>query len=396
MWLAAGNARPTTLLPRCLGFGGRRIDGTRIDTVFVYERPSAPVPFDDSNGMTKTCPIGTDVARAAAIICDGGLVAIPTETVYGLAANALDARSVARIFEAKGRPWFDPLIVHIAELAWVSRVAREFPAEAERLAARFWPGPLSLVLPRTEAVPDLVTSGLPDVAVRVPDHPLTRELLRAANLSLAAPSANLFGRLSPTTAEHVREQLGDRIDYILDGGPCRVGVESTVLKVGQGPPQLLRPGGVPLEEIEALIGAVQILPPTDDPGGRSDEHGYSDEQSRNDEHGRDAPQTAPGRLPQHYAPRTPLRLLPVAIVPGQRVGLLAFQNRELFGNYAGVEVLSMTGDLREAATNFFGALRRLDAAGLDLIVAEPLPETGLGRALNDRLRRASTSATAHQ
>lgn len=314
------------------------------------------------------CEIGTDVSRAAEIIRAGGLVGMPTETVYGLAANALNPQAVARVFEAKERPFFDPLIVHVPDVSWLPRVVSEFPELARRLAERFWPGPLTLVLPKADAVPDLVTSGLPTVGIRMPRHPLALELLRQSDCPIAAPSANLFGRISPTTALHVAEQLQDRIDYILDGGPCQVGVESTVLELSPQP-RLLRPGGASIEEIAELIGPVETATPTDNPGN--------------------APQSAPGMLPQHYAPRTPLLLNPadVGALIG-RWGQLTWRG-PANAILSATEILSPTGDLREAATNFFAALRRLDELGLDGIVAESFPETGLGRALNDRLRRAA-------
>jgi L-threonylcarbamoyladenylate synthase len=239
---------------------------------------------------------------------------------------------------------------------------------------------LTLVLPKSSAVPDLVTAGGDTVAVRMPDHPIALSLLRAADLPIAAPSANPFGQISPTCAEHVREQLGPQIDLILDGGPCRVGVESTVLQLTPQGPQLLRPGGTTQEEIEELIGKVHVPGAA---GASLSEHGL----------------VSPGTLPQHYAPRTPLVLatdetnsvgVGESVLAG-RVGLLAFQIGGQTPRYAHVEILSPTGDLREAAANFFAALRRLDAAGLDLIVAETFPEIGLGRALNDRLRRAAQS-----
>lgn len=319
------------------------------------------------------CPLGTDVRHAAALLRRGKLVAFPTETVYGLGADAFDVRAVARIFEVKDRPRFDPLIVHVADVSWLERLATDVPDAARRLAERFWPGPLTLVLPKTHAVPDLVTAGLPTVAIRVPDHPMALDLLRTIDLPVAAPSANPFGQISPTRAEHVAEQLGNKIDYILDGGACRVGVESTVLQLTGNGPLLLRPGGLPVEEIEPLIGPIAAL--------RSPEATTTE--------GR----PSPGMLSRHYAPRTPLVIASVAAPPpsGQRTGLLAFEppSEPLVANFAAVEVLSAAGDLAEAAANFFGALRRLDAQPLDLIMATPFPERGLGRALNDRLRRAA-------
>lgn len=315
------------------------------------------------------CEIGTDIQRAADIIRRGGLVGMPTETVYGLAANALDPQAVARIFEAKERPAFDPLIVHLPDVSWMPRVATEFPELARRLADRFWPGPLTIILPKTAAVPDLVTSGLPDVGVRIPRHPLAIELLRLSDCPVAAPSANLFGRISPTSAQHVADQLAGRVDYILDGGSCGVGVESTVVRVFPRP-CLLRPGGIGLEDLIEVMGPIEIVASTDHPG--------------------EAPQSAPGMLPQHYAPRTPLILDPPAgqILSG-RWGLLCLQGPPASSEFFAQEILAPDGNLQVAAANFFAALRRLDAIGLDGIIAESFPETGLGRALNDRLRRAA-------
>lgn len=327
------------------------------------------VHSSSSSGSTVT------VERAAEILRSGGLVALPTETVYGLAANALDPVAVAKIFAAKDRPFFDPLIVHLAEVDWLPRVASDFPATARKLAEQFWPGPLTLVLPKTTAVPDLVTSGLSSVAVRVPDHELTRQVLKLADLPVAAPSANPFGRLSPTTAEHVRQQLGNRIDAILDGGPCRVGVESTILQIEGDRVIQLRPGGTPLEAIEALIGPVEQC-----------QAGESEQPA------------APGMLASHYAPRTPIVLLDE--LPFQpiwpRTGLLVL-NRSIVPDptdYSAVEVLSSKNNLIEASANFFQALHRLDALQLDGIIALRLPDYGLGRALNDRLKRAAYQTPA--
>jgi L-threonylcarbamoyladenylate synthase len=324
------------------------------------------------------CDIGTDMGRAADIIRAGGLVGMPTETVYGLAANALDPRAVARIFEAKQRPFFDPLIVHIADRSWMSRVVSDFPPLAQRLADHFWPGPLTLVLPRSNAVPDLVTSGLSSVGIRMPKHPFALELLRLADLPIAAPSANLFGRISPTTAQHVADQLADRIDYILDGGPCDVGLESTVVRLEPNP-CLLRPGGISLEELEAVIGPIQVAQPTDHPT----------------EHDSSTPQAAPGMLPQHYAPRTPLFIdsdtsnATLRLGLQARIGGLGFDRLPSGYDFAAQEILSTESDLKLAAMNFFAALRRLDELGLDAIIACEFPDQGLGRALNDRLHRAA-------
>lgn len=304
---------------------------------------------------------------AADVIRRGGLVALPTETVYGLGANAWDGEAVARIFAAKERPAFDPLIVHLPGIAALNQVATSISPRAHQLADAFWPGPLTLVLPKQPKVSDLVTSGLPTVGVRVPAHPLMQSVLKLAGVPIAAPSANRFGRLSPTTAGHVREQLGDRIDLILDGGPCPVGVESTIVFVDGDTTTILRPGGLAVEAIAGIAGPVEIAT------------GSSDRPA------------APGMLASHYAPRTPIDIVttPPVVPSGAKWGLLQFVSGEAVG-YAAVETLSVSGRLEEAAANFFAALHRLDRAGLDRILATPFPENGLGRALNDRLRRATT------
>lgn len=308
-----------------------------------------------------------DLASAAAALRAGQLVGMPTETVYGLAANALDAQAVLRVFAAKGRPTFDPLIVHVADPVDAWMVA-EPSARAERLAQRCWPGPLTLVLPRRPIVPDVVTSGLDTVGVRCPDHPLARALIRAAGVPLAAPSANLFGRISPTTAAHVVEQLGDAIAGVVDGGPCRVGVESTVLRPDPVP-LILRPGGVPREVIEALLGEPVAIADT---AGRA----------------ANLPQQAPGMLASHYAPRIPLTLKGGEAWPDDpAVARLAFRTAPPAGGPT--EVLAPDGDLAAAAAGLFAALRRLDASGARAIIAEAVPDRGLGLAINDRLRRAA-------
>jgi len=316
------------------------------------------LPADDPSALAE----GGRLLRA------GGLVVFPTETVYGLGAAAFDAEAVARVFAVKARPSFDPLIVHVAETAELDRVADSADARARRLAERFWPGPLTLVLPRRSEVPDIVTAGLDTVAVRVPAHPAARALIRHAGVPVAAPSANPFGYVSPTTAAHVAELLGDAVDLVLDGGPCAVGVESTVLSL-VGPPAILRPGGVPREELEAVLGtAIPVAAAAGRPA-------------------------SPGRLARHYATRTPLRILPgpaPALSPGPgRVGLLARHEAPAGGGWAAVEVLSPDGREATAAASLFAALRRLDALSLDSIAAEPFPESGLGLAIMDRLRRCA-------
>jgi len=323
------------------------------------------------------------VAEAAAAIRAGEPVAFPTETVYGLGADALDPTAVARVFELKARPRFDPIIVHLADAADLPRYAIDEDAADPRvavLADRFWPGPLTLVLRRRAVVPGIVTAGLDTVALRVPAHPVALALIRASRRPIAAPSANPFGRVSPTRVEHVIRQLGGRVRIVLDGGPCAVGVESTVLLLARGRAVLLRPGGLPIEAIEAAIGPVGRI--ADDAP--------------------DAAALSPGRQASHYAPGARVQLVDpwpgpgLASAPGERVGLLAFDDTgrqaALFaadGPFAAVEVLSPCGDPTEAAAHLFDALHRLDAERLDRIVAQPAPETGLGRAVMDRLRRAA-------
>lgn len=333
------------------------------------------------------CDVTTDVAHAAEILRNGGLVAFGTETVYGLGANALDERAVAAVFEAKNRPHFDPLIVHIADREWLERLTEQRSLLANQLADAFWPGPLTMVLPKRKIVPDLVTSGLSTVAIRMPSHPLAMELLTAVDLPIAAPSANPFGQISPTTAQHVLDHLGGRIDLILDGGPCDVGVESTVVLMTGDRPCILRHGGVTQEQLEQVIGAVDV-------------HGSDAGDVSADQDGTATTGAiAPGMLSQHYSPRTPLALIEDVSpneVAGKRVGLLRFSTKPVdgprgsvsTGSDSVVETLTEDGDLRTAAVNFFAALRRLDAQQLDLILAEPFPDSGLGRALNDRLIRA--------
>jgi len=308
------------------------------------------------------------IEQAAKIIRKGGIIAFPTETVYGLGADAFNALAVARIFEVKGRPYFDPLIVHVANPADVEKLVKEIPPSAKKLMERFWPGPLTVVLLKVNNIPDIVTAGLRTVAIRMPNHPMALSLIKESRCPIAAPSANPFGYLSPTTAEHVREQLGDRVDLILDGGPCPVGVESTIVSFLEGKAKLLRPGGVPLEEIESIIGRVE--------GGPTDDR-----------------LSAPGMLPRHYAPRTPIVLdwneKNIEFYKNKNIGMLAFREKENHLKISHTEVLSKKGDMREAAANLFAAIRRLDALNLELILAEPIPEIGLGRAIMDRLRRAS-------
>ena len=312
--------------------------------------------------------IGTDRQLAKRLLEAGNVVGIPTETVYGLAANAFDTDAVLTIFRVKNRPAFDPLIVHTDSLAGAARFVTNIPEPARLLAEAFWPGPLTLLLPKRDLIPDLVTAGLPTVGVRVPNHPLTLDLLAELDFPLAAPSANPFGYISPTTARHVADQLGDQVPYILDGGPASVGLESTIVGFENDVPTVFRLGGLTLALVEEVVGPVAVRP-----------HSTSNPQ-------------APGMLSSHYAPRKPFVLLPPghSPPPGGRAGALVV--REPFGGIPAEQqrVLSPTGDLAEAAKNLFGHLRALDALDVDVIYAEPLPNRGLGFAMNDRLRRASS------
>ena len=321
--------------------------------------------------------IGNDVHRAARLLREGGIVAIPTETVYGLAANAFDEAAVLKIFQAKQRPAFDPLIVHVCDRKQVEEVVSHFPPGAEALMEKFWPGPLTLVLPKKSVVPDIVTSGLDTVGVRMPAHPLTLELLRSLDFPLAAPSANPFGYVSPTNAQHVADQLGDIIPYILDGGACAVGVESTIIGYEDGRWVLYRPGGIPVEAIEALIGVPLLL----DVRSSEVENGAGGEGALR----------SPGLFPSHYSPRTGVIVGDMQTLlrdnAPTRCAVISFT----VDHHAAINmVLSPSGDLNEAARKLFAALRSLDASDVDLILAEVFPEEGLGRAINDRLRRAST------
>jgi L-threonylcarbamoyladenylate synthase len=330
------------------------------------------------------------IAEAAAILRGGGLVAFPTETVYGLGACGLDASAVARIFTAKGRPHSDPLILHVAAPEAVLPLVTRFPVDAALLADTFWPGPLALVLPRSALVPDLVTAGLDSVAVRMPDHPVALDLIRLAGCPLAAPSANLFGRTSPTTAHHVLQDLSGRIDAVLDGGPTRVGVESTVVDLRGEAPILLRPGGVAREALEAVLGRPVHLG-----AGGADGEG-------------EGPRS-PGNLPRHYSPQAPMILFagtPEAVRGAIRntlerhpnpVGVIAYSEDVDDVRAAAVDLIDAgpRTDPETIATRLYAALRELDQRGVTLIVAATLPPGGLADAINDRLIRAA-AGNVHQ
>jgi L-threonylcarbamoyladenylate synthase len=327
------------------------------------------------------------IRQASDIILRRGLVAFPTETVYGLGANALDEEAVAKIFEAKGRPSNDPLIVHVASVEDISRVASEIPPIVKKLAEAFWPGPLTLILPKQAHVPDSVTSGLNTVAVRVPSHPIALALIRASGVPIAAPSANRFGHTSPTTAAHVMDDLDGRIDMVLDGGSTSVGVESTVLDVTCIPSMILRPGGVSREALEAVIGAVDL---------RKNKNDADDEA-----------QVSPGLLGKHYTPRAELilcsgekesalgklsALAKQAQAEGRSVGLLlADEDMESFKSIPCISYpLGSSHDLESIARNLYAGMRALDDKHVNIILTRDFGEQGLGLAIHDRLMRAAS------
>jgi L-threonylcarbamoyladenylate synthase len=317
-------------------------------------------------------PSDANIARAAELLRAGGLVAFPTETVYGLGADATDDRAVASIFEAKGRPRFNPLIVHVPDMSAAEAVVR-FDERAERLAENLWPGALTLVLPRRPDSPLslLVSAGLESVAVRMPNHPVARSLLKAAGRPIAAPSANRSGAVSPTTPLHVAESLGNRVGLILASGRCPIGLESTVLDLTGADPILLRPGGVTREELEALLGTAVLVPADQLPGANPESLGLK----------------SPGQLASHYAPGCPVRLHAHDAAPDE--ALLAFGPDTFIRGGVTRLNLSPQGDLFEAAANLFAMLRALDRPEHAAIAVMPIPEQGLGAAINDRLRRAA-------
>ena len=310
--------------------------------------------------------IGNSIQQAQTLLEAGQVIGIPTETVYGLAANALKAEAVAKIFEAKNRPSFDPLIVHIAYPSEVEKYASVFAGPARDLALKFWPGPLTLLLPKKPIIPHLTTSGLDTVGLRCPNHPLALALLRQLNFPLAAPSANPFGYVSPTKAQHVQDQLGDKIPFILDGGFSRVGLESTIVGFENGTPVIYRLGGLSVEAIEAVVGKVEVKL-------------YSSSNPK-----------TPGQLTSHYSPSKKVVIGDIDSLIrqhyGKSVGILSFKTQYGLEN---AYVLSASGSLTEAAQNLFGMLRELDQLSVEVILTELVPDAGLGRAINDRLKRAS-------
>ena len=315
--------------------------------------------------------IGKDINRAKQLLEEGEIIGFPTETVYGLAGNALEENTVFKIFETKNRPSFDPLIVHTGNIEQISKYTFPIDEDLQKLADKFWPGPFTLLLKKKSVIPDLVTSGLDLVAVRVPAHPMAQELLLSLDFPLAAPSANPFGYISPTKASHVNDQLGNKVPYILDGGNCEVGLESTIVGIEQGQTIIYRLGGTQVSAIEDVVGKVLILP----------------QSSSNPK--------SPGMLKSHYAPRKTFilgnleELMEKYSTEGTSFGVLSF-DRDYTSSAASANfTLSKKGDFNEAAKNLFAGMRYLDEADISVILAEELPEEHFGKAINDRLRRAA-------
>lgn len=310
--------------------------------------------------------IGTEIEKARDLLLRNEVVAIPTETVYGLAGNALSEIAVSKIFEAKNRPHFDPLIVHVSEVSEVSNYVEEIPELAFNLMEHFWPGALTVLLPKKTCIPDLTTSGLKEVGIRIPNHPVTLELLRSLPFPLAAPSANPFGYISPTSAQHVSDQLGEKIPYILNGGNCSVGIESTVLRVQHNEIEILRLGGISVEDLQRYSSNIRIQ-----------------------QHSSSSP-AAPGMLTIHYAPRKPVYIGNIRELmhsfASQKIGVLSFKEDY---QIEAQRILSKSGSFTEAASNLFAFLRELDQLDIDVILTEFLPNESLGRAINDKLKRAS-------
>lgn len=324
--------------------------------------------------------ISTDIEKAVELLNNEELVAIPTETVYGLAGNIFSEKAVKAIFETKERPFFNPLIVHIPSIEYLDTIVEAIPEKAKLLAEAFWPGPITLVLKKKSIIPDLITGGKDTVAVRIPNHPLTIDLLSKLDFPLAAPSANPFNRISPTKAEHVESYFKDKIKMVLDGGACKSGIESTIIGFENGEPIIYRLGSIPIEAIEAVVGTIEVK-------NSSTEHGRSQKEAAPD---------APGMLERHYAPKTKTILtsdLKESIMAnkGLRIGLLTY-NGILDDDAIHFKiVLSESRNLEEAASKLYDALHQLDQQDLDLIIAERLPDYGLGKSINDRLTRATKS-----
>lgn len=314
--------------------------------------------------------ISKDITKALKLLSDEQVVAIPTETVYGLAGNIYSEKAIKAIFETKKRPFFNPLIVHISSVDYLTEIVEYIPEKAKLLAEAFWPGPITLVLKKKDSIPDLITAGKDTVAVRVPNHPLTLELLNQLPFPLAAPSANPFSSISPTTAQHVEAYFKDTIKMVLDGGPCKSGIESTIIGFEGDDPIIFRLGSTSIEDIEAIVGKIEI------------------------KNKKEVSPDAPGMLERHYAPKTKTVLTDtileaLRLYKNKRVGLITFQSEIENSNIEVQIALSKSGDLTESASNLYDVLHQLDKMHLDIIIAEKFPDYGLGKSINDRLERAT-------
>ena len=314
--------------------------------------------------------ISSDISKAIELLNKEDVVAIPTETVYGLAGNIYSEKAIRKIFEVKQRPLFNPLIVHIPSIDHLKKIVREFPVKAQKLAEAFWPGSLTLILPKRLNIPEIVTGGKDTVGVRIPNHPVTLSLLKQLSFPLAAPSANPYNRISPTSSDHVKAYFENTLSMVLEGGECKNGIESTIIGFENNEAILYRLGGISVEDIEKIIGKIQI---------------------RNKS---DTTPNAPGMLAKHYAPKTKMFLLDdvdkfIENNKSKKIGILKFKENLNTASVEHIEILSKSGDLKEAASKLYSTLHKLDSLNLDLIVAERFPDVGLGKSINDRLERAT-------
>jgi L-threonylcarbamoyladenylate synthase len=314
--------------------------------------------------------ISSDISKAIELLNKEDVVAIPTETVYGLAGNIYSEKAIRKIFEVKQRPLFNPLIVHIPSIDHLEKIVREFPVKAQKLAEAFWPGSLTLILPKRLNIPEIVTGGKDTVGVRIPNHPVTLSLLKQLSFPLAAPSANPYNRISPTSSDHVKAYFENTLSMVLEGGECKNGIESTIIGFENNEAILYRLGGISVEDIEKIIGKIQI---------------------RNKS---DTTPNAPGMLAKHYAPKTKMFLLDdldkfIENNKSKKIGILKFKENLNTASVEHIEILSKSGDLKEAASKLYSTLHKLDSLNLDLIVAERFPDVGLGKSINDRLERAT-------
>ena len=314
--------------------------------------------------------ISSDISKAIELLNKEDVVAIPTETVYGLAGNIYSEKAIRKIFQVKQRPLFNPLIVHIPSIDHLEKIAREFPVKAQKLAEAFWPGSLTLILPKRSNIPEIVTGGKDTVGVRIPNHPVTLSLLKQLSFPLAAPSANPYNRISPTSSDHVKAYFENTLPMVLEGGECKNGIESTIIGFENKEAILYRLGAISIEDIEKIIGKIQIR--------------NTSETTPN----------APGMLAKHYAPRTKMYLLDdldkfIENNKSKKIGILKFKENLNTASVEHIEILSKSGDLKEAASKLYSTLHKLDSLNLDLIVAERFPDVGLGKSINDRLERAT-------